>query len=191
MAPLFVIYLIWIAWVVSWWAAALWSNPAVKRAGGKREFLYRVLAVAGAFLLFGFYSNRYDMMYRFWQTPSGVFGWSMAGLVLIGFAFSWWARVYLGPLWSSSVTRKHAHHVVDTGPYALVRHPIYTGITLATFATALVAATPTSFLGAAIMTAGWVVKARLEERFLREELGAEAYDAYSRRVPMLVPFWPL
>jgi protein-S-isoprenylcysteine O-methyltransferase Ste14 len=38
------------------------------------------------------------------------------------------------------------------------------------------------------MTIGWVVKARLEEGFLREQLGAEAYDAYARHVPMLVPF---
>jgi len=38
------------------------------------------------------------------------------------------------------------------------------------------------------MTLGWYIKARLEERFLRDELGAEAYAAYSRRVPMLVPF---
>ena len=45
-----------------------------------------------------------------------------------------------------------------------------------------------AWLGAGMMTSGWYFKARLEERFLREELGAEAYDAYARRVPMLVPF---
>jgi protein-S-isoprenylcysteine O-methyltransferase Ste14 len=38
------------------------------------------------------------------------------------------------------------------------------------------------------MTVSWYIKARMEERFLREQLGAEAYDAYARRVPMLVPF---
>jgi protein-S-isoprenylcysteine O-methyltransferase Ste14 len=42
--------------------------------------------------------------------------------------------------------------------------------------------------GAALLTLGIWLKARLEERFLREELGAAAYDDYSRRVPMLVPF---
>ena len=39
-----------------------------------------------------------------------------------------------------------------------------------------------------LMTLGWYIKARLEERFLSDELGAEAYEAYARRVPMLVPF---
>ena len=43
--------------------------------------------------------------------------------------------------------------------------------------------------GATLLTLGWYVKARLEERFLRAQLGATAYDAYARRVPMLVPFW--
>jgi protein-S-isoprenylcysteine O-methyltransferase Ste14 len=42
--------------------------------------------------------------------------------------------------------------------------------------------------GAAIMMLGWYTKARLEEQYLRDELGADTYDAYARRVPMLVPF---
>ena len=41
------------------------------------------------------------------------------------------------------------------------------------------------------MTIGWIIKARLEERFLRKELGPEAYDDYARHVPMLVPFLKL
>jgi protein-S-isoprenylcysteine O-methyltransferase Ste14 len=43
-------------------------------------------------------------------------------------------------------------------------------------------------VGLALMTLGWYVKARLEERFLREQLGSDEYDAYAERVPMLVPF---
>lgn len=68
------------------------------------------------------------------------------------------------------------------------RPPIYTGLTLAAAGTAVMRGTAASWLGAAMMTLGWYVKGRLEERFLRQELGAEAYDAYARRVPMLVPF---
>ena len=44
---------------------------------------------------------------------------------------------------------------------------------------------------AVLMTVSFVMKLRLEERFLSAELGAEAYAAYRRRVPMLVPFWPV
>ena len=192
MAPIIAIYLTWIVWVLTWWAAALWSNPTIKRAGWAREWFYRLLAFVGAVLLLGIHHNYYDIHYGFWSPLKGIVGWVLAALVVFGFGFSWWARIYLGRLWSSSVTRKSEHKIVDSGPYHYVRHPIYTGITLACFATAAVVGTPTSLLGAVIMTAGWYFKARLEERFLREELGYEAYDSYARRVPMLVPFvhWP-
>ena len=111
----------------------------------------------------------------------------MAAFVLAGLLFTWWARIHLGRLWSSSVTRKADHHVVDTGPYRIVRHPIYTGIILASLATAAMRGTALAWLGACVMTTGWVIKARLEEEFLREQLGAETYAKYARRVPMLVP----
>jgi protein-S-isoprenylcysteine O-methyltransferase Ste14 len=68
-----------------------------------------------------------------------------------------------------------------------VRHPIYTGIILASVATAAMRGTALAWLGFCVMTAGWVIKARLEEAFLREQLGADAYGEYARRVPMLVP----
>jgi protein-S-isoprenylcysteine O-methyltransferase Ste14 len=188
MAPIFAIYLVWAVWLVTWFVAALWVGPTIKRAGVLREFLYRVLGIVGFVLLFGFYFNRYDMVYRFWRTPSGNFGWAMVALVAAGFAFCSWARVRLGPLWSGTITRKDNHRIVDTGPYALVRHPIYIGIMISVFATAIVYGTPTSFLGAALMALGFYTKARQEERFLRKELGPEAYDAYEKRVPMFVPF---
>ena len=189
MAPIVAIYVLWAGWAVSWWTAAAWANPAIKHASFLQELSHRLLTIAGAILLFGFYSNHYDLHYRLWQRPLyGFGGWVMVALVFIGFAFSWWARIHLGRLWSGTITRKTSHHIVDTGPYAFVRHPIYTGITLATIATAITTGTPSAFLGTVLMIAGWYVKARVEERFLREELGPEAYDSYARRVPMLVPF---
>ena len=192
MAPIFAIYLVWAFWLVSWWTAALWAGVTVKRAGLADELLYRVLGFVGFILLFGFFSNHYDMVYRFWRTPTGTFGWTLAALVTVGFAFTWWARIQLGTLWSSSVTHKSDHHVVNSGPYAIVRHPIYTGILLAVLATAFAYGTPSSFLGAALAALSFYIKARLEERFLRQELGPQAYGAYAKRVAMLVPFlrWP-
>jgi protein-S-isoprenylcysteine O-methyltransferase Ste14 len=80
--------------------------------------------------------------------------------------------------------------VIDTGPYALVRHPIYTGIIAAIVATAAAQATVTGITGAALVVFGLWLKARAEERFLTAELGADAYGGYRRRVPMLVPFLP-
>ena len=56
---------------------------------------------------------------------------------------------HLGRLWSGSITRKEGHRVVDTGPYALVRHPIYTGLIFALLATAIAQATVTGTRGRA------------------------------------------
>ncbi len=115
----------------------------------------------------------------------------MVLLCAAGFGFAWWARIHLGQLWSAFVTRKADHRIVDTGPYGIVRHPIYTGIILAAIALAIVKGTLIAIGGALLAAFGFWVKARLEEGFLREQLGAEAYDAYRRRVPMLVPFGPI
>jgi protein-S-isoprenylcysteine O-methyltransferase Ste14 len=103
---------------------------------------------------------------------------------------TWWARLHLGRLWSSAISRKQDDRIVDTGPYAFVRHPIYTGLITALLATATAEATVTALLGAALIVFGLWLKARSEEFFLTAELGPEAYGSYCRRVPMLVPFLP-
>ncbi len=118
---------------------------------------------------------------------SDALGWGLFALSLAGFAFCWWARIHLGPLWSGSVTVKAEHRVVDTGPFALVRHPIYTGFIWAAFCMAVLRGTVVNIAGLVLIVLGFWLKARLEERFLREQLGVEAYDAYAQRTPMLVP----
>ena len=85
------------------------------------------------------------------------------------------------------MTLKESHQIVDTGPYGLVRHPIYTGLIVAGAATAMLEAKALSLLGYALMVGGLWIKARLEERFLKAELGEAAYVAYARRTGMLLP----
>lgn len=173
---------------MSWWLAATWSSRAESRASIAEQVPYRLLTLAGFILLFGLNSRRYyHGPLRLWTLPTSA-GWGMALLCVIGFAFAWWARIHLGQLWSAFVTRKAGHHIVDTGPYGIVRHPIYTGIILAALAMAIVKGTVFAVAGAFLATLGFWIKARLEEGFLREQLSAEAYDAYRRQVPMLVPF---
>jgi protein-S-isoprenylcysteine O-methyltransferase Ste14 len=184
--PLSLIRIAWIVWLVSWFAAAAWSDRTVRRPALRREVLYRALTVAGAMLMFGFNPGSVRADTPLWPVAPAI-GWLLAGLVICGFLFMWWARIHLGQLWSSSVTRKEHHHVVDTGPYAIVRHPIYTGLLLAIIATVLVRVTIITLTGGTLIGAGVYVKARVEEEFLLQQLG-EPYDAYARRVPMLVPF---
>ena len=185
MTPESTIRIAWTAWAVSWFAAAAWSARSVNRAGIARELTYRLVIAVGAVLLFGFYRPRSAT--ALWLLPP-LLAWATVPVAVFGLLFTWWARIYLGRLWSSGVARKEHHRIVDTGPYALVRHPIYSGVLLATIATAALSGRTTSLAGAVLVIAGLVLKARLEETFLREQLGTDAYDDYKRRVPMLVPF---
>jgi protein-S-isoprenylcysteine O-methyltransferase Ste14 len=185
--PQYATIVVWLVWFVSWMLAALWSARVAKRVDWNSQFLYRLVTIAGAYLLFGVMTHSYRGPGRLWLLSDEA-SWALVGVVALGFLFAWWARIYLGSLWSGWITKKADHHIVDTGPYALVRHPIYTGLIVSAFATAIQRGTILALLGAAVMAWGFWIKARLEERFLREELGPEAYDSYRRRVPMLIPF---
>jgi protein-S-isoprenylcysteine O-methyltransferase Ste14 len=176
---------LWIAWVLSWMIAAPWSNRTVGRPRLGSELTYRLITALGALLMF-VPRRRLSLGLTLWHTPS-VISWTLVGLVAAGIAFTWSARIYLGRMWSSTVTRKADHHIVDTGPYAWVRHPIYTGLIVALAAFAILEARPITFAGWALIFLGFWLKARLEERFLRNELGREAYDAYAQRTGMFFP----
>jgi protein-S-isoprenylcysteine O-methyltransferase Ste14 len=200
--PLFALYAVWIAWIVSWELAAVWSSRPQAALGVGAHAIFRVFTTAGFVLLLAapIWAWRLRGLRRLrgapfllgatkplWATPETL-GWLLAAVAVAGLAFCWWARLHLGSLWSSAITRKADHRIVDTGPYGLVRHPIYTGILAMGWALALDQASPAAIAGALSLCFGYWLKARLEEGFLRTELGAEAYDAYRRRVPMLVPF---
>ena len=188
MHPFPVIVGLWLAFVVCWIALAAWSNKTEKRAGLGSELPYRIVLIIGGLVFLVPAHGYYGPMRRWLVTREEA--WICIGLIALGFAFSGWARVYLGPLWSGTVTKKTDHRIVDTGPYGIVRHPIYTGILLAVYATAAAKGTILGLDGAILITIGIWMKARLEERWLRAELGTDAYGAYCRKVSMLIPFGP-
>jgi len=179
---------IWIGWVVSWVAASLWSGRTEKRAATRETWIYRIVIFAGAILIAPWTAQILGERPT-WQV--GYYGaYEFVGVMLMGLALTWWARIHLGCLWSSAITRKEKHRLVETGPYAFVRHPIYTGLIIALLATTAIEATPMALLGAVLIAIGLWVKARAEEWFLLAELGPDAYEFYRRRVPMLIPFVP-
>ena len=191
MSPFFYSDAIFGAWVLSWFAASIWSRRTTARLPSSARLLDLGLTAAGAMLIA--YSARMRVTFGddgplTWGFPLAI-DWVLTGLVALGLAFTWWARLTLGDLWSSSVTRKEAHVVVRAGPYRLVRHPIYTGLIFALLALAVQTGRPTAVVGALLMATGFWAKARLEERFPSAELG-EAYADFRRATPMLIPFWP-
>ena len=188
MTPENTIYALWAAWIVSWTAAMFWSSRTEKRGGIVAEIFFRVVLYLGVILLLAVPSGqRIYAQTQLWHFGD-VINWILAALTAAGLLFTWWARIHLGRLWSDWVTTKAGHHVVETGPYRIVRHPIYSGLILAAFASGIEKGTSLALLGAATITMAFYTKARREERFLRAELGENSYDVYARKTAMLVPF---
>ena len=108
-------------------------------------------------------------------------------LTVAGLALAVWARFYLGSNFSVLVELKKDHELIRRGPYAFVRHPIYSGFMLASLGTALIQGELHGLLAFALIATVWTYKSRLEDQFLLKQFGAE-YDQYRGRVKGLIPF---
>ena len=178
---------IWAAWFVSWIVASFWTARTEKRARTWETWIYRGMICAGVILIAPWTAKVLGER-PIWEV--GHYGANaLAGVIAAGLLLTWWARIHLGRLWSSAITRKEEHRLVDTGPYGFVRHPIYTGLITALLATGATEATLGGTTGRGDQFSLWL-KARAEESFLAAELGFDAYESYRRRVPMLIPFLP-
>jgi protein-S-isoprenylcysteine O-methyltransferase Ste14 len=107
-------------------------------------------------------------------------------VLLLGLAFAVWARIHLGRNWGMPMTQKDQPELVTSGPYHLVRHPIYSGVLLGLLGTAL--ATSLYFLIAlGIVGAYFLYSASVEERLLAKTFPT-AYPSYRAHTKMLIPF---
>lgn len=112
--------------------------------------------------------------------------WTGIVLTFFGSAIAIWARYCLGQYWSARVTLKEGHQLISAGPYAYVRHPIYTGMLLAVVGTALFIGAWRGILAVLLTLAAHSFKAAREEALLTREFGAQ-YEAYRRRTGFLFP----
>jgi len=180
------IFWLWLGWGLYWLAAAV-RNKATQRREPLLSRLAHVvpLAVGGALLAWP--ARRWSALsWRLWPPSPAACSIGVA-LVIAGLAFAIWARVHLGGNWSGTVTVKQDHELIRSGPYAYVRHPIYTGLITALLGTAVASGTVHGVIGLAIIAAAFVRKLRTEEEFMRETFPGE-YQRYSAEVPALIPF---
>ena len=99
-----------------------------------------------------------------------------------------WARRTLGREWSFEARLVESHRMVTTGPYAIVRHPIYAAMLGLWIATALAVARPWGIaIGLPFMLAGTWMRVTIEDGLLRGAFG-EAFEAWARRTPAVIPF---
>ena len=186
MGPAAIIGSLWLLFALSWLAVALWSSRPTDRLDLRAEVPSRITLIFGGIIFF-IPARGYEGPLRIWYSNRALF-WTCIALMVLGFGFAWWARITMGALWSARITRKPDHQILDADPFGIVQHPIYTGILLAVLGTLFVKGTVPGMLGALVIATGLWMKARLEEIWLSAGLGAAGYNAYRRRVPMLIPF---
>ena len=178
--------LLWIVFIVFWIAMARGGKVVAERESVySRLSHYGPLAV-GVYLLAAPRVPIFPLDARFaplalWPVQLG------AALTFAGIAFAIWARVWIAGNWSSDVTLKRDHELIVDGPYAWVRHPIYTGILVALAGTALAVGEWRGALAVALAAGAFWRKLRLEEAVMRRQFG-ETYARYAARVPALIPF---
>jgi protein-S-isoprenylcysteine O-methyltransferase Ste14 len=171
-------------WVV-WWSAYLFRAPKSQKRESITVFgptsLGLFLEAAGIFVVwFG----------RAPGTPrTGVL--SLAAALLLGVVadvLMWTAVAHLGRQFRIYAGLYHDHQLVRTGPYAVVRHPIYASLLAVTVSTGLLLTRWEWLLaGVVLFVAGTEIRVRTEEKLLASRFGAE-FTEYKTKVPGYVPF---
>ena len=178
--------LAWTLWAFLWLVTAAWSARSVAREALHSRLAVSVLLAIGFYLLLA--SNRLPARFAPRFVPVGLI-WQRIGLALTisGLGFAVWARIHLGRYWSGRVTLKEDHKLIRSGPYAFVRHPIYTGLLTAGIGTVLARGTLAALVGLALMSVAFWMKIRAEENLLTNHFG-DTYREYRREVAALIPF---
>ncbi len=187
---------LWQIDLIAWYAfGAYWLFTwlRVKRTKVRERSFDRIITVAVVVIA-------YLLLFEKWAAvgvlgdrfvPNEVWiGWLGIALSFAGAAIAIWARYTLGQFWSARVTLKEGHELIRTGPYAFVRHPIYTGMLTACVGTTLVAGEWRGILACLLLLAAHSRKAMREEKLLTGEFG-DQYQSYRRQTGFLFPrFWP-
>jgi protein-S-isoprenylcysteine O-methyltransferase Ste14 len=176
---------LWWALVVVWVVGLFWSKPTQERAAAGQRILYGLIMVAAFWLMFSGKVPEGWLRTRLFRPNAGTDCMGVA-LTACGCAFAIWARIFIGANWSGSVQVKVGHELMRGGPYRFVRHPIYTGLLVAMLGTAMVQDRASSLAGLVLLVAGFYVKSRIEEKFMRKTFGAE-YEEYARGTGGLLP----
>ncbi len=171
---------------VAYWAISWLRVKRTKTAESLNSRLATILPMVLVFeLLFSNALRVGPLRLRFLPVEDWIV-WSGIALTSLGVALAIWARYSIGQYWSARVTLKEGHRVIRSGPYAWVRHPIYTGMLLAAMGTALVIGEWRGVLAVTVMWAAHYRKALREEALLTRELGEE-YVSYRRSTGFLFP----
>ena len=184
-SPATTVSTLWGVWLLGWLLSAVSTRKTVAEQSSSARIGHSLFVWVGAGLLF-FHPRSLPALMQPLIRETWI-SWVGVALAATGLGFAGWARIHLGRLWSGRVTLKEDHTIVRTGPYGLVRHPIYTGLLLALVGTVLAQVTVAAIAGLALLAIGFLIKMRQEERLLTGHFGA-AYEAYRGDVATLIPY---
>jgi protein-S-isoprenylcysteine O-methyltransferase len=176
----------WIALTAVWIGAAFKIKRTERSSSPGSRLMELCLLVVAFSLLFQRASRLGPLALRV-IPGTDSYQWTGVAITFAGIAFAIWARFYLGTNWSAVAGVQRDHSLVRSGPYSLVRHPIYSGLITAVLGTAVVFGKAGCFVALPLTVIAWRRKSLIEEGFMRERFGAE-YERYMREVKALIPF---
>jgi protein-S-isoprenylcysteine O-methyltransferase Ste14 len=175
----------WIVFVIYWIVGALKTRATRERESAASRIAILLIEVTGYGLIFspsagiGFLGTRFIPRTMVSAIVGVVLTWSGIGLAI-------WARYHLAEYWSARITIKEDHQLIRTGPYAHLRHPIYSGLVLATIGSTVVIDEWRCVFGVCLVLTGYCLKARKEETMLSQQFG-DAFREHQKHTGFLIP----
>ena len=174
---------------LAWGAAALyWTSPVKAAQSGEFRWyrLLRLAVLAATFALLFWDATGIGPLNKKFLPATLVFGLVGLALALGGMAITLWARFALGQFWSDRVILQADHQLIRTGPYAYMRHPIYSGVLLGVLGTALVLGKWRGLLAFVLLLINYAIKAKREERILADRF-LDQFQEHVTRAGFLLP----
>jgi protein-S-isoprenylcysteine O-methyltransferase Ste14 len=170
---------------IIWIIGIIFTKPTLRAQSAPARLLYIVLTIVGGLLIAGYFFPGSVLDAHFVPHTYAIATLGFA-LTVAGCLFAVWARVTLGTNWSGRPMVKAGHELVVRGPYALARHPIYTGLLLALAGTIVAYGQWRGIAGFFVVVLGLLVKISQEEKLMMETFPQE-YPGYRQRVKALIP----
>ncbi len=178
----------WIVFLCYWFVSARSTKRTRESQGATAIIRHRLLMLLAFALLVVFARGFSVFPFSLTIVPesitTNIIG---ASVCFLGLAGAIWARRTLAGNWSSSVTFKENHELIQNGPYRFVRHPIYTSILTMFLGSAIVIGRLGGFLGLMVYFGTFWIKSRQEEALMLRHF-SEDYAAYRKRVKALIPY---
>ncbi|HEX6966311.1 MAG TPA: isoprenylcysteine carboxylmethyltransferase family protein [Gemmatimonadaceae bacterium] len=176
---------LWLAWYLYWMGAARDVKATRWHESALSQLLHRTLLLVAAVLMIEPYWSPAILNVRILPRSTALFVFGVA-MLAAGLGFSIWARRHLGRNWSATVTLKEDHTLIRTGPYAYVRHPIYSGVLFAILGTAMAIDEWRGVAAVLFALMAFIYKITAEDRRLRETF--PHFEQYRQQTAALIPF---